>query len=225
MPFHVLVLPSPLLPAEAYESLVDALRQVTVGGELADASGATSGSQLIERWTQLVRSSDPAALVAHSNAGNLAPVVRANTDAALPIVFMDAALPPERGPVRLAPPAFRRTLGTLVQDDGLLPPWTRWWPEESMDEVIPPELFERIDESGPRLSLDYFDSEVTAPEGWTGRANAYLAFGETYAREIAFARAQGWPTVVEEGLHLQFLWQPEAVAGMVSDLANRVAPE
>jgi hypothetical protein len=70
------------------------------------------------------------------------------------------------------------------------------------------------------MPLSYFRSRLDAPAGWAGRPQAYLAFGDTYAEETAFARACGWPTTVIDGaLHLHHLVDPDAVATAVLDLA------
>jgi hypothetical protein len=50
------------------------------------------------------------------------------------------------------------------------------------------------------------------------RPSGYLAFGSTYAAEVAQVRASGWPVVELEGSHLQHLWEPDLVAGEVLGL-------
>lgn len=216
---RLLTLPSPLLPPGAYEPLAEALNRRGHETAVADPVGAESGQKLVHRWAAVTRAKGPSALLAHSNAGYLAPGVRAAVGERLPIVFMDAALPPEDGPTRLAPERFRAHLRSLVMDDsGMLPPWTRWWPREAMQEVVPAHLFDGIDEACPQLSLSYFDTEVTAPVGWSLEPNAYLAFGETYADEVARAHSHLWPTIEHGGTHLQFLWEPDVVARLIDEL-------
>ena len=43
------------------------------------------------------------------------------------------------------------------------------------------------------------------------RPTAYLAFGDTYADEVAFALAHRWPLSVLPGRHLQMLHDPAGV--------------
>jgi hypothetical protein len=70
------------------------------------------------------------------------------------------------------------------------------------------------------MPLAYFRSRLGAPAGWVTHPQAYLALGETYAPETAFARAAGWPTTVLVGaLHLHHLVDPDAVAAALLDLA------
>jgi len=158
--------------------------------------------------------------VAHSNAGLLAPLVRARTDQ--PVVFMDAALLPDRGDCTLAPPALHEVLSGLADEQGNLPPWTRWWAPDALAEVIPASLHDPIERSCPRLPLSYLDQVVHAPDGWVDAPNAYLGFATTYAEEQARARGHGWPTHTVEGGHLHFLHEPETVARAVLDLAGSI---
>jgi hypothetical protein len=193
-----------------------ALDERGYAAELADASRPVSGSALVERWRPLTAGAG--LLVAHSNAGYLAPLVRPQPTT--PVVFVDAALPPASGTTRLAPVRFRAQLAALAEADGLLPAWTRWWPREAIAEVVPAELVDRIDGDCPRVALEYLDSEVAAPDGWATGPNAYLAFGETYADELAFATENGWCTSTLIGGHLHLLWDPSGVAEAVDRLAR-----
>lgn len=213
---RTVVLPSPFLPPAAYEPLLIAMRERGYAPDLADSSAPVSGPALVARWRRAAAGAD--LLVAHSNAGYLASLVRPQPGT--PIVHVDAALPPARGTTRLAPRRFRDELAPLADGSGLLPPWTRWWPRPALEEVIPASLFDGIDAACPRVPLGYLDSVVRAPHGWSTGPNAYLAFGRTYADELEFARALGWPTAVMAGSHLHFLRDPAGVAEAVHRLAR-----
>jgi hypothetical protein len=222
MAIEVTLLPSPLLPATAYARLGEALRSAgtetfTADPRLMDGQNA---DDLVRRW------SDPAQtesiLVAHSNAGMLAPGVRALTDPARRIVFMDAALLPEAGDSPLAPQRFLDMVAGLADDHGLLPPWTRWWPRADLAKVLPDDLFDAIDRECPRPPVTYFDHRIHAPDEWAASANGYLAFGDTYATELRFAVEHSWPHRRIAGGHLHFLHHPETVADLILDLAARL---
>ncbi|MGA8046085.1 MAG: hypothetical protein WCA30_07440 [Dermatophilaceae bacterium] len=216
----VLVLPSPLLPGSAYRDLAAAF---TDHGARADVASATlspgeGAHDLVRRWSRTVEADT--ILVPHSNAGYLAPLVRALGSVRSPIVFMDAALPPPTGSTPLAPPRFRTFLAELADPDGLLPPWTRWWPRPVIDAVVPAGRFADLDRDCPRLPLSYVDATVDAPTDWTAGANAYLAFGDTYADELDLVRAGGWPHSAFDGGHLHFMHDPVQVAQRVLALAG-----
>jgi hypothetical protein len=220
MGFSLLLLPSPLLSAAAYEGLAAALECVGVRAAIAPSHLAADehADDLVRRWAELITADT--VLVPHSNAGYLAPIARAECGGAQPIVFMDAALLRATGTTPLAPPQFRAFLAGLADEEGLLPPWTRWWPRNALEEVIPSRSFDVLDRACPRLPLSYFDSTVTAPAAWAGARAAYLAFGTTYAEELGFAVTQDWPHSRLEGGHLHFMHDPDAVAAQVLGLAT-----
>ncbi|MCW2773981.1 MAG: hypothetical protein JWN91_2307 [Nocardioides sp.] len=161
-------------------------------------------------------------LVPHSNAGLYAPLL-AERVGARATVYVDAALAGDGPDTPLAPPRFLKLLEGLAGDDGLLPPWTQWWDDASG--LFPDEETSAAVEAGqPRLPLSYFTSRVAVPSGWLDRPCAYLAFGDTYADEVAFALAQEWPLTVLPGRHLHQLVAPAEVAAAIEELAARARP-
>ena len=218
---RAVLLPSPLLPARAYAPLVDALGRRGWGVAVAEPPRAPAGPEPVAAaFREAVKAHAADLVVAHSNAGRYA--VAAAGEAA--VVHVDAALPPEHGDATLAPEGLLEHLAGMADGDGLLPPWTRWWPDDDIAEVVPdPEVLAGIRADEQRMPLAYFRSRLGAPEGWQDHPQAYLALGSTYAEETALARRLGWPTTVLDGaLHLHHLVDPDAVAAAVLDLASRV---
>ena len=145
----------------------------------------------------------------HSNAGLYVAALAEAHDVA-GVVFIDALLPSEAPTTRTAEPPFRDFLESLADDQGVLPPWTRWWPDVSP--LFPdPQVRAAVEAEQPRLPLGYFDAEVPTPSGWWSLPAAYLGFGDTYADEQADARHRGWPVETLRGLHLHQLVDPVAV--------------
>ncbi|GAB3072824.1 hypothetical protein GCM10027053_42570 [Intrasporangium mesophilum] len=237
---RVLVLPSPLLGPAAYGPFVEALARAGVSAELASASittaaGAvgqgpgtaqadggrpkpeTAAHRLVAAWAEHAKSLDATALVAHSNAGYLAPLVRERLVGDLPLIFMDAALLPTSKPTALAPQQFRSFLETIADETGLLPRWTRWWPPDELAGLAPAALLEAVDRDCPQLPLTYFDAVIRPPTGWVAARNGYVAFGDTYAEETTFAEAAGWPVVRLKGEHLHHAVAAHDVARVVLD--------
>jgi hypothetical protein len=164
-----------------------------------------------------------AVLVPHSNAG-LGSADLAVRLGARAVVYVDAALPlhVQDGSCARAPAQLRDVLAGLADHDRLLPPWTQWW--DDLTGLFPDdETRARVEAEQPRLPLRWFDERVPVPVGWDAVPSAYLAFGDTYADEQAFARAHGWPVTVVDGGHLHQLHAPEAVAGTVVELAGALA--
>jgi hypothetical protein len=165
---------------------------------------------------------EPLVLVPHSNAGLYAAAIAAERNVR-GIVFADARLPPDEATVPAEEPAFRAFLAGLVEPDGLLPGWTHWWPEEEVRELFPDEATRAaVEAEQVRLPPAYFDSSVPAPAGWRDRPAAYLAFGDTYAGELAAAEAAGWPVERIEGRHLHPLVDPAGVSSALEGLVERM---
>ena len=218
------LLPSPLLPARAYAPLVDALGRRGWGAVVAAVPEAPEGPDLVlAAYRDAVTSHRADLVVAHSNAGRYAVAAAGRAS----VVYVDAALPPEHGEATLAPEGLLDHLTRLADDDGMLPPWTRWWGDDDIATVVPdPAVLAGIRADENRMPLSYLRSRIGAPDGWSSHPQAYLALGDTYAEETALARRLRWPvTVLEGALHLHHLVDPDAVAAAALDLADALGAE
>jgi hypothetical protein len=218
---RAVLLPSPFLPALAYAPLVDALGRRGWGVVVATTATVPDGPDpVLTAYADRVERERPDIVLAHSNAGRYAVAAAAG----VPVVLIDAALPPESGDATLAPEALLDLLSGLADSQGLLPPWTRWWPDEDLAAVVPdPHVLADIRAVEPRLPLAYVAGRLGAPSRWQEAPQAFLALGGTYADELALATRLGWPTAVLDGaLHLHHLVDPDAVAAAVVDLAARL---
>lgn len=160
----------------------------------------------------------PVTIAGHSNSGLLLPSIADGlSDARL--LFVDAGIPPGNGVVPLADTEFLTFVRGLAKD-GRLPPWSRWWGEGAMREVVPDEAARReIEADMPTVPLAYLEGAAEAPPGWERRRCAYLRFSEPYLVAENEARARGWPTAVVRGSHLQMVVDPVAVADAIIRLA------
>jgi pimeloyl-ACP methyl ester carboxylesterase len=160
-------------------------------------------------------------LVGHSGGGVLLPAVAdALTAEVAALVFVDTFLPPATGRVELAPPGFMDDLRALASDD-VLPPWSRWFGEDTMRQLVPDERLRIVlEEEMPSLPLSYFEASVPVPDGWDARPCAYLLLtGEPYGESAADARGRGWPVAeIPGGQHLAMATEPIAVADVLLDL-------
>jgi hypothetical protein len=139
------------------------------------------------------------------------------------VVFVDAGLPSSAPGTPAAPPSLREHLATLADRDGVLPPWTGWWPAAILDELFPDAASRAaVEGEQRRLPLSYFAAEVPSPAGWERLPAAYLAFGDTYADERAAAARRGWPTGTLPGGHLHQLVDPPGVAAALLRLLGLV---
>ncbi|QZY29886.1 alpha/beta fold hydrolase [Nocardioides coralli] len=218
-----LVLPSPFLGPAVYAWFATALTELGVPTRVATYDGPPEAGRLVEQWSRQAADLRDAVLVAHSNAGLLAPLV-AHAVAGCRTVFVDAALPADEGRTALAPPPLRRALADIADADGLLPPWTRWWSQEELTEVLPEPWSGQVGPLVPRVPLSYVEATVDLPAGWAGGRCAYLALGATtYAAEIERAGDLGWPvSVLPHAGHLHVVVAPHETATAVVDLAERL---
>jgi hypothetical protein len=214
------LLPSPLLGSVAWEPVRDALwAQRVQAFVVAPPPRPESATEVLDAFVAAIPVGNDVVLVPHSNAGLYAPAVAAAVRAAA-TVFVDAAMPGDAGPAALAPADLYAFLSTLAGDDGRLPPWSRWWDAADLDGLFPTDDWKRrVQEREPQLPLAYFRSTVSVPEGWSDKPCAYIAFGDTYADETAFARERKWPVCVLDGGHLHLLHDPVRVADKIVALA------
>lgn len=214
-----LVLPSPFLPADVHAPLADALGRRGWGVVVSEPPVAPAdAAPVLAVFLADARRVRPDVVLAHSNAGRYAAHV---APPGAVVVYVDAALPPEAGDAPLAPPALADALASVTGEDGLMPPWTRWWDEDDLAPVVPDAVvLARIRAAEPRVPLSYLRARLAAPDGWRSRPSAYLAFGGTYGPETELARELGWPVEVVAGAaHLHHLLDPEGVADAVVLLA------
>jgi len=213
----LLLLPSPLLGPPVWAPVADLL-----GARVADTAGASTPEDVAAAYAAAGDGLRDVVLVPHSNAGLYAPLL-AERLGARATVYVDAALPGDGADTALAPDRFLGLLRELADGDGLLPPWTQWWDEDDVRDLFPDASTRaRVEAGEPRLPLSYFTSRVAVPAGWADRPSAYLAFGDTYADEIASAHQHGWPVTGLSGRHLHQLVAPREVAAAISDLAERL---
>jgi hypothetical protein len=221
---RLVLVPSPLLGPAAWGPCADWLRgqglEVVVPEPDRDDWRPAAVLAAVVRATEGL---GELVLVPHSQAGLYAP----RLGELLPVratVYVDAALPTGGRETTLARPGFLERLRSLADPDGVLPVWTRWW--DDVDDLFPDAATRAaVEREQRRLPLAYFTSRVPVPDGWAERPAAYLGFGATYADELAFARAQRWPTTVLAGRHLHQLVDPAAVGSTILALLAALLPE
>ncbi|MEO7422858.1 MAG: hypothetical protein ABIU87_10740, partial [Ornithinibacter sp.] len=165
---RTLILPSPLLPRLAYVGLANALadrqRRRWAGEGAVDIStvppSPSGPEQVLSAFRAAVASFAPDLVVTHSNAGRYA-ALAAN---GIPVVHIDAALPSASGdPTPLAPARLLGHLEGLADAQGNLPPWSRWWPDDAMAEVLPDvEALAALREGERGVPLAYFGASLGA---------------------------------------------------------------
>ena len=229
-PLFVLV-HSPLLGPSTWEWVARELEQrgrlAVVPSLLANAVAPAPGWR--EACKTIAVSSHNAAgvvLVGHSAAGTLLPAIAESIPVDVTgMVFVDAFLPPASGTAPLVPATYIDELKALAID-GVLPPWSSWFGDEVMRDLLP-DLARRVhvEHDMPRLALSSLQVELPIPSGWDRRSCAYLLLSaEPYAASAADARVRGWPVAeAEGGKHLDVVRRPAAVATALLDLERAMS--
>jgi pimeloyl-ACP methyl ester carboxylesterase len=165
--------------------------------------------------------SDPIVLVGHSGGGLLLPVI---ADAIAPpvsgLILVDSGLPARTGETSLVPPSFLDHLRTLAVG-GMLPPWSTWWGEDAMRDLVPDEaLRTALVREMPSLPLAYFEQRIPSPTGWDRMPCGYLLLSDAYREPAVEARERGWRVEAISGAqHLHIAVAPEAVTDSLIRLA------
>jgi RimJ/RimL family protein N-acetyltransferase len=153
-----------------------------------------------------------AVVVGHSGAGPLLPLIGTACGASA-LVFVDAALPPAGGTFTLEP-EFRSWLDDLAID-GVLPPWTQWWGDDALAELVPDATDRHDLDEAPRVPLAFYDAAVPVPDGWTNIPCGYVRLSAAYDGAATEARRRGWPVVRADGTHLDPITRPAEVVRAV----------
>jgi pimeloyl-ACP methyl ester carboxylesterase len=168
--------------------------------------------------------SRPLVLVGHSGGGLLLPAI-ANSVAppVSRLIFVDSGIPASTGETPLALSPFLEHLRTLAVD-GMLPPWSAWWGEEAMRDLVPDlALRAALAREMPSLPLAYFEQRVPSPTGWDSVGCGYLLLSDAYRGAAAEARERGWH--VEEIAGAQHLHIAVAPAVVTDALIRLLGPK
>jgi pimeloyl-ACP methyl ester carboxylesterase len=221
---HWLLVHSPLVGPSAWRPLQEAAGARGIRTLLPDLTGVVEAPR--PQWTYLVDASvaavdvtvDEIVVVGHSGAGAVLPLIGRRLGRRLRgLVFVDAVLPPISGSHRTA-----NGLLALVDDlavEGRLPAWLDWWPDETVDELVPDPADRRTLRSDmPLLDRSFYDDPVPVPANWATGPCAYVRLSAAYDTEYDSAVDLGWPTSSLEGTHLSVFTEPDRVLDELVDL-------
>ncbi|MCR2793178.1 hypothetical protein NQ156_08925 [Microbacterium sp. zg.Y625] len=218
---RVIVMGSIFLPGFVMDPFVSALRERGLVAESVAPTSAGTAGAAGEEYSAAAARLGATTAIAHSNAGNFVPAVAA-ASAVRRVVFLDAIVPPLHGGTWPVVPAPLRDTLSATARRGILPPWTRWWPQESVRPLFPDDAtFARVDASTPCIPASYLSARVSAARDWSAELTcSYVAFGTTYADEVDVAADAGWPVRTLELGHLGMLQDPAMVADAVMAAAE-----
>jgi pimeloyl-ACP methyl ester carboxylesterase len=219
---------SPLVGPSTWSPVARQLRRRGRQAVVVSLHGPTGAPP--RHWTDCVEaardavlgSSDAIILIGHSGGGLLLPAI---ADAVEPpvsaLVFVDSALPATTGETPLAPPPLLDELRALAVD-GVLPPWSTWWGEDAMRDLVPDAaLRAALEREMPSLPLAFFEQAIPSSPGWDRTRCGYLLLSDAYRDSAAEARQRGWRVEEITGAqHLHITVAPEAVTDALIELAD-----
>lgn len=228
-----LLIHSPLVGAATWTPVAAQLRQLGHDVVVPDLAPALSSAETdhASRQADLVAKAvraGPVNLVGHSGAGPLLPLIadrlvqqRISVAAS---VFVDAGLPhPGRSRLDVLPTALVEQLRQMTVD-GWLPPWTSWWPAETLHSMLPEQhQRELLVQSSPRLPATLFDQGLPdANEEHLGPC-CYVRLSSAYDDDATRAERAGWLVRRIDAHHLAILTAPEQVAASLQALLGPAA--
>jgi pimeloyl-ACP methyl ester carboxylesterase len=225
---RLLLVHSPLVGCRTWEPVASELAADGYAVTVPDlVSAVAAGLPYHVRQAQVIAScapGEPVILIGHSRAGPL--LATAGTmlgDAVQGYVFVDARLPaPGRSWMETMTPGFAARLREMADSQGQLPPWSQWWGEEELADLVPDPAVRRHFVAGcPRLPLAMLEEVHPPAPGWPDAPGGYLQLSEAYEGEAARARELGWPVRQMPSHHLALLTQPGPVAREVRQLIDR----
>jgi hypothetical protein len=167
---------------------------------------------------------DKIILAAHSAAGAYLPVIAAGLSQKISAyIFVDARLPQNGATLDDQDSSREREQRKSLATNGLLPPWSQWFGEEVMEEILPrKEQREQFTEELRPIPLRLFHEKINYPSKWPDAPCAYLCLSEFYKPLAAQAATQGWPTKVIYATHLYPVPHPHKVAQLLIDLIREL---
>ena len=229
----IVLVHSPLVGPTSWHSVADDLRRKDCAVLVPSLLAAVDGEPPL--WRRCVEAAaeavdatgeaDALVLVGHSGAGILLPVIAAELGLGeVTFLFVDAAVPPEQGVTVAADGWFREFLDRLPQRAGRLPPWSEWWGEGVIDNLISDGVLrEQAMSEMRRLPFGYFTAPIPVPAGWATKPAAYLQLSDLFSDEADRAEQRGWPVLRIRGHHLQMLEDPAGTSAALLSLLDTLA--
>jgi hypothetical protein len=221
---QVLLVHSPLLQSSSWGGVPARLAELGYAVAVPDLrpvldSGPPFYGRLFQAIADLADADEAVAVVGHSRAGPLLPGVLAKLGAdRATAVFLDARLPHDGRTWSETLTADRRAALLASVENGLLPPWDRWFPRESLADLLPDEAVrQRFRDELRGLPVELLN-EPMPRSAWDDRVGkAYVQLSEAYAATADRAQAAGWPVARYPMDHLAPLTRPREVADAIAD--------
>jgi hypothetical protein len=221
---QVLLVHSPLLGRSSWGGVPARLAELGYAVAVPDLrpvldSGPPFYERLFQAIAELADADEAVAVVGHSRAGPLLPGALAKMGVnRATAVFLDARLPHGGRTWLETLTADRRAALLASVENGLLPPWDRWFPVEAIAELLPDKAVRQRFRDELRGLPAGLLGEAMPRSPWDDRVGkAYVQLSAAYAAIADQAQAAGWPVARYSMDHLALLTRPREVADAIAD--------
>lgn len=229
----IVLVAGPLVGASSWEPTANRLRAAGVRVHIPDVLAGTGHVPSWREWTShlLDQSSAEEApiLVGHSSASTLV-VDLATKMRVRGVIIVDGDIPPPSGLARPVRPALRDFIAGLADENGLLPPWSRWWVNDisraklvGIDALAhDPDAFRSFEMDLPRMTQGWFDDAIDlAP--WDHIPAGYIQLSPIYDHAADEASRRAWPLRRLQGTHLDPTLRPGETAAAIQAVCRELA--
>lgn len=137
----------------------------------------------------------------------------------LGIIIVDGDVPPSQGAAFPVRPALLDFIKGLVEPDGMLPIWSRWFARDmrrmslvGLDILASdPVAFAQFENELSRMHIGWFD-DATELTNWDHIPAGYIQTSTIYDHAAAEAQRRGWPVTNLHGTHLHPMLHPAETA-------------
>src|SRR5262249_28133289 len=161
---------------------------------------------------------DESIVVGHSSASALV----ADLATKLPargIIIVDGDVPPPQGAASPVRPALRELIRSLIDADGTLPIWSRWFSGDAQRASLvgidilasDPVAFAQFENGLPKMRADWFDDTIELAS-WDHIPAGYIQTSKVFDHATLEAQRRGWPVARLHGTHLDPTLRPVETA-------------
>lgn len=229
----IVLVAGPLVGASSWEPTASRLRAAGARVQIPDVLACAGRVPSWREWTShlLDQSSAEQApiLIGHSSASTLV-VDLATRMSVRGVIIVDGDIPPASGLAPPVRPALRDFITGLADENGLLPPWSQWWVNDSrraqlvgIDSLaLDPQALRSFELDLPRMTSGWFDDAIDlAP--WDHVPVGYIQLSLIYDHAAEEALRRGWPLRRLQGTHLDPTLRPNETAAAIQAVCRELA--
>ncbi|MCA6115463.1 alpha/beta fold hydrolase [Bradyrhizobium sp. WSM 1738] len=222
----------PLVRASSWEPTAKHLREAGYRVQVPDILAHHASPPAWRAWTRSlldhIAPTSRMVVVGHSSASVLAADLAIKLPASA-VIIVDGEVPPSQGEASPVRPALRDHIGSLVQADGSLPVWSKWFSGDPQRASLvgldilarDPVAFAQFENGLPKMHVDWFDDTIELVS-WDHVPAGLIQTSIIYDHAAVEARRRGWPLTRLQGTHLHPTLRPAEMADAILSMSRRL---